>query len=88
MFYATTPGAGTLTVIDSTVTAMLEGTSVSSWMSTWVNEKEISLESTIIPRLPEHTTDDSHPLVWTMLTFLSGGAVLTLTLKGKRKTNQ
>nr|WP_122012654.1 cadherin-like beta sandwich domain-containing protein [Maliibacterium massiliense] len=34
------------------------------------------------------TGDNSHPLVWTMLAFLSGVAVLTLTLKGKRKTNQ
>lgn len=42
MFYATTPGAGKLTVTDSTVTAPLEGTSVSGWMSAWVNEMEIS----------------------------------------------
>ena len=42
MFYATTPGAGKLTVTDSTVIAPLEGTSVSGWMSAWVNEMDIS----------------------------------------------
>lgn len=42
MFYATTSGAGKLTIKDSTVTAPLEGTSVSGWMSAWVNEMEIS----------------------------------------------
>ncbi len=42
MFYATSVGAGKLTVSDSTVTAPLEGTSVSGWMSAWVNEMEFS----------------------------------------------
>ena len=34
------------------------------------------------------TGDSSHPFVWIMLAFFSGGAVLTLTLRGKGKTNQ
>lgn len=42
MFNATTAGYGKLTVSDSTVTAPLEGTSVSGWMSAWVNEMEFS----------------------------------------------
>lgn len=42
MFYATTSGAGKLIIADSTVTAPLEGTTVSGWMSAWVNEMDIS----------------------------------------------
>lgn len=42
MFHATTSGAGKLTIEDSTVTAPLEGTTVSGWMSAWVNEMDIS----------------------------------------------
>ena len=42
MFYATSSGHGKLTVKDSTVTAPLEGTTVSGWMSAWVNEMEFS----------------------------------------------
>lgn len=42
MFYATTSGAGKLTVKDSTVTAPLTGTTVSGWMSIWVNDMEVS----------------------------------------------
>lgn len=42
MFHATTAGAGKLTVSDSTVEAPLAGTTVSGWMSAWVNEMEFS----------------------------------------------
>lgn len=42
MFYATASGAGKLTVTDSTVIAPLDGTSVSGWMSAWVNEMAFS----------------------------------------------
>ena len=34
------------------------------------------------------TGDNSNLLMWIMLTLLGGGAVLTLTLKGKKKINQ
>lgn len=42
MLYATSAGAGKLTISDSTVTAPLEGTTVSGWMTAWVNEMDIS----------------------------------------------
>ena len=45
---------------------------------------EIPAMGTDVPQ----TGDSSHLFVWLMLAFLSGGAVLTLTLKGRKKTNQ
>jgi hypothetical protein len=59
MLYATTPGAGKLTVTDSTVEAPLEGTSVSGWMSAWVNAMEISnSEVDIVAANGIYATDD------------------------------
>ncbi len=42
MFYAVTKNYGKLTITDSTVIAPLENTTVSGWMSAWVNEMDIS----------------------------------------------
>ena len=49
-----------------------------------ITNDDIPVEETDVPQ----TGDSSHPLMWIMLAFLSGGGVLTLTLKGKRKMNQ
>lgn len=45
---------------------------------------EILATGTDIPK----TGDSSHMFMWIMLALLSGGGVLMLTLKGRKKTNQ